>query len=392
METDRLSIFSSALLASAMLFPASSAGAVFMLKDGAKIEGELIGRAEGSILVKTKYGTLTLKDKDISKTITDAEADRDDLNEEGIEVINSKDIDDPAASYVFSTVVAEDGSAKIFYFRNTDIIATETLDINSKLVNLSGNIPDRTFTEYYENSKVKSVKKMKNGKPDGAVISYYPDGTIQFEGNYSDGMKNGTFTFFSPKGLPLIKAEYKNDKLDGPKYEYGTDGKLNKTTWYKNDEPIDSPEETVLISQTDEIKTQNESLPAQTGKEAASPTENASVSIANTAAEASKQEKQRKGQSISVKSRKVARGILYSFYLNNRYIGKARLDKDYNVIMSDGKIPDGTARLYGKNDILQMEFIFRDKEIKNVIIYDDKGQESAQYSINEKGVASKLGI
>lgn len=399
MKNNKLTLTLAALFAAAVL-PSESDADVFILNDGAKIEGEIEGKADNSIMVKTKYGNLLLKETDISKIIKNGTIQDDEYIESPeIEVINSKDLEDSSATYVFSTVVAEDGSAKIFYFRNTEIIATETLDKNAKIINVSGKIPDRTFTEYYENNKVKTVKKMKNGNPDGLVVSYYNDGKIQINANYANGLKNGTFTFFSPKGLPMIKANYKDDKLDGPKYEYDMYGKLDKITWYKDDEQTEAPSDAVALKNAD--ATQNtsaestaESSQAQSVIASATPALPEQPAAKETQNDGNKkQASQRLGQSvISVKARKVARGTIYSFYRNNRYIGKSRLDNDYNVLMTDGKIPDGIARLYGKNDILQIEFIFKKNEITNIIVYDDKGQETAQYSVNEKGVAAKLGI
>ena len=403
------------------LFPSILGAEVFVLKDDARLEGEILGQSDGKIFIKTKYGNLTLNETDVLKIEKNAQENAADeknavIEETGIEVINSRDLEDPSARYVFSTVVAEDNSAKIFYFRNTEIIATETYDKQAKLVNITGHIPDRTFTEYYSNGKVKSVKNMKNGKADGTVFSYYPDGTRQIAATYKNGMKNGVFSFFNPKGNPWIKAEYKDDKLNGRKIEYGEDGQIVKTTWYSNDIELNGPEYAAAASNADaSAKTDTDSNAANTVIAAAAATEvaaadsapnaeNAAANAANeTATDAqaapsadsqaeSNAAKQRAGYAMSVKARKVARGTIYSFYLNNRYVGKSRLDKDYNVFMTDGKIPDGTARLYGKNDILQIEFIFKNKEIRNIIVYDEKGEESAQYSINEKGMAVKLGI
>lgn len=378
-----------AVLFAATAYPPASEADTFVLHDGARLEGEITGKTDNSIMIKTKYGNLTLKDTDITQIIKKGEEKADIPEaEEGIEVINSKDLDEASATYVFSTVPAEDGSSKIFYFRNTEIIATEILDTNSNLVSVSGKIPDRTFTQYYENSKIQSVKTMKNGKPEGPVYSYYSDGTKQFEGNYSNGIKNGTFIFFAPNGLPLIKANYKNDMLDGPKYEYDMEGKISKITWYKNDELTDAPAD-AANAQTQEEKpiTAADQAKIQPAADAVVPNDK------KTDTEKTKNKKQKAGQkAVSVKAKKVARGNIYSFYRNNRYIGKALVDNDHNVISIDGKVPDGVAKMYGKNDTLQIEFVFKNKDITNIILYDEKGQEKEQYSINEKGAATKLGI
>ena len=400
----------------AQAFAANASAEIFLLKDGARLEGQIAGRTESTLLVKTKYGDLILKQADITKIIKDdSKSDAASKEEtEGIEVINSSDLADNGETYAFSTVVSEDGSAKIFYFRDREIIATEILDSNAKFVSMTGKIPDRTFTEYYENGTIKTVKTMKNGKAQGTVISYYQDGTKQISANYKDGMKHGKFSFYTPSGKLMIQAEYKNDKLNGPKKEYNADGTLSKTVWYKDDIQVSAPteeENAVFASKNEHIinpdQAQNNPESSETAEKTSAPitkeehsaglpagsipalsaTEHNSANALKTTAE-----KGKKGKSISVKARKVARGNIYSFYVNNRYAGKARLDNNFNVLMIDGNIPNGSAKLYGKNDILQLEFIFNGGEIKTISIFDNDGNETEQYRINEKREAIKAGL
>lgn len=394
-------------------FLANAGAEIFLLKDGARLEGQIAGRTESTLLVKTKYGDLILKQADITKIIKDGSQNAAAKEEtEGIELIDSSELADNDASYAFSTVVSEDGSAKIFYFRDREIIATEMLDTNAKFVSMTGKIPDRTFTEYYENGTIKTVKAMKNGKAQGTVISYYQDGTKQIAANYKDGLKNGTFSFYTPAGKLMIQAEYKNDKLNGPKREYNADGSLSKTVWYKDDIQVSAPaeEESAAAMASESIinpdQSQNpgssetaeqtsapmtnentpSSLPAGISPALPAPEHNSANALKKTA------ETGKKGKSISVKARKVARGTIYSFYVNNRYTGKARLDNNFNVLMIDGNIPNGSAKLYGKNDILQLEFIFNGGEIKTISVFDNEGNETEQYTINEKREAIKAGL
>ena len=420
MKTETL-LFSAAALSAAFFlihaFPAPASAEIFIMKDGARLEGEIAGRTDSSMLVKTKYGDLILKQADIKQIAKDgsaeAAADIKQTATGDIEIVNSSSLTEDSASYVFSTVVAEDGSAKIYYFRDRQIIATEKLDNNAKFISLSGSIPDKTFTEYYENGKVKTVKPMKNGRQNGTVLSYYKDGTRQFIANYKDGLKDGKFSFYTARGTLMIEAEYKNDKLNGPKKDYKADGTLDKITWYKDDEETEAPADSSTnpaaapASENTYLPISTETGPAMQAAEgtaasgamqlsaaaAASPVVSAdNTGSAENMQAAAQNQKNKKGHSISVKSRKVARGTMYSFYVNNRYVGKARLDGDYNVLMTDGKIPDGTARLYGLNDIIQIEFIFRKGEITAVTVFDKEGNESAQYIINEKRMAVKAGL
>ena len=210
----------------------------------------------------------------------------------------------------------------------------------------------------------------------------------------------------------MIQAEYKNDKLNGPKKEYNADGSLSKTVWYKDDIQVSAPaeEESATAMASESIinpdQAQNpgssetaektsapmtnentsSSLPAGISPALSAPEHNSANALKKTA------ETGKKGKSISVKARKVARGTIYSFYVNNRYAGKARLDNNFNVLMIDGNIPNGSAKLYGKNDILQLEFIFNGGEIKTISVFDNEGNETEQYTINEKREAIKAGL
>lgn len=405
------------------LFHAALNAETFIMQDGAKIEGEISGEADDSVLVKTNYGTIFIKRADIAQIIktnntekqSSSEKNEENLSantqekayEENIETINSRSLSEGNVSYVFSTVVAEDGSAKIFYFRDREIIATEKLDTNANLIGITGNIPDRTFTEYYASGEVKAIKTMRGGKQDGLVRSFYKDGTTQIAANYKNGLKNGIFYFYAANGNLMIEANYTDDKLDGPKKDYDAKGNLQAITWYKNDVKVENPEENLnrivpnaaaatekisntsssaeLVNQTN-VSTSIISQPIQKTQEL-SPVQTAE-NINNAKLNKSK----KNDKAISVKARKVARGVIYSFYLNNRYIGKARLDKDFNVLMLDGNIPDGSAKLYSKGNLLQQEFLFKGGEITDIILFDKDEKETAHYLINGKRMAVKIGL
>lgn len=52
-----------AVLFAATAYPPASEADTFVLHDGARLEGEITGKTDNSIMIKTKYGNLTLKDK-----------------------------------------------------------------------------------------------------------------------------------------------------------------------------------------------------------------------------------------------------------------------------------------------------------------------------------------
>src|SRR5512133_2143835 len=50
-----------------LLLPGLAQADTFILKDGAKIEGEVTGEMDGAVLVKTRYGSLTINRTDIKE-------------------------------------------------------------------------------------------------------------------------------------------------------------------------------------------------------------------------------------------------------------------------------------------------------------------------------------
>jgi antitoxin component YwqK of YwqJK toxin-antitoxin module len=91
---------------------------------------------------------------------------------------------------------------------------------------------------------------------------------------------------------------------------------------------------------------------------------------------------------VTVKSVSLARGERFSFQLNGKYIGKLHLDKNYNLISRGGKIPDGAVKAYTDDGRLEKEFIFEDKALKALRVYEPGGPLKAEYTY-EKDKAIK---
>lgn len=402
------------LLIAFLPIPTYAFADVFVLNNGTRIEGEVMGELDGDLLIKTAHETLNIKKTDIIQTIEVENTDmgksetaapqpvkaEDSIlnlsttpkaNDQTVEYIDSKDLTEPNASYVFSTVEAEDGSAKIFYFRDKDIIATEKLDANGIIISLDGVIPDRVFTEYYDTNKIKAVKYMLNGKPHGTVKAFYPNGALQILANFKNGQKEGKFSFYSDKGALLIEATYVNDKLNGEKKEYSPEGQLLATIYYKDDEQVPAPvnEDSSATAAANSVNANTNIANTPGVNTTADDVIQPDATVANKTVSDTPKEKKNISRKITVKTKKTARGNIYSLYYNTKYVGKTRLDKDYNVVMLDGKIPDGTAKVFSKKEVLEMELIFKDNEVVKVINYNADGTVKDSYNINEKREAIK---
>ncbi len=109
---------------------------------------------------------------------------------------------------------------------------------------------------YHENGNVMFEGEWNNGKINGTLSIYNEDGNKIMERNYDasgkyqgtqetpseatqtstrDFTQTGQFTLFDGKGRKEQKGKFVNGELvDGEKYIYGDDGKLQKTEVYKN--------------------------------------------------------------------------------------------------------------------------------------------------------------
>lgn len=357
-----------------LLLPASICRAdIFLLKDGAKLEGEVTGELDGALLVKTQYGSLTINKADIVEqkpAPAAAPAAPAVLPVPAVEVQVSTVIAEVAVStaaeiqapalppetpesavpLTFYTVLPDTGTRLLVYAEYGVVIATETFDAEGAPVSLSGVIKNGTYSEYYPDGKLKTVKTVLGGKMSGSLKAYYPTGTLQVDAYYFDGAKEGDFKYFGESGELLMSAVYKNDRLNGWKKEYSPEGTQKSAVYYEEDRAVEPPKPAVEPARSQET----ESL-------------------------------------VSGKSIAVARGELFSFNLNGKYIGKVRLDKDFNLITKEGKMPEGAVKIYGRDGKLQKEIIFKQEELKILRLYGTDGAVRAVYTYHE-GKATKFAL
>ncbi|OGS12151.1 MAG: hypothetical protein A2234_06065 [Elusimicrobia bacterium RIFOXYA2_FULL_58_8] len=360
------------------LAPVSGRADTFFLKDGARLEGEVTGEMNGTVLVKTQYGSLTINRSDIveQKAAEEQSATAQPpaaLPEPAAGIAASTEpaqlpLPEPAAEaqastsaalpapqgeavpLTFSTVLPETGNRLLLYSEGGVITATETFDAAGALVSLEGILKNGTYSEYYPEGGLKAVKTLVNGKMSGSLKTYYPSGTLQVEAYYLDGAKEGDFKYFGENGKPLMAAAYKNNLLNGWKREYNPDGTLKNEAFYADDRAVDPP---------------------QAKPEAAPLQEQASL--------------------VTVKAKKVARGEILTFSLNDKYIGKLSLDKEFNIISQAGKVSDGPVKIYNKDGKLQKEIIFKQNEVKILRVYEEDGALRAAYTFRE-GKATEFAL
>ena len=124
---------------------------------------------------------------------------------------------------------------------------------------------------------------------------------------------------------------------------------------------------------------------AAVGLSTASPTPEAPVSTApfkirDISIEAQEQDST---MTVTAKVTKLARNELLTFQLNGKYVGKAVLDKNFNVMSQEGYVPDGVVKVYSKEGKPQKEFVFENAAIKKLRVYADGGPLKAEYGYVE---------
>ena len=363
-------------LALLIALPAAAQADTFILKDGVRLEGEVAGEMNGAVLIKTKYGSLTVNRTDIAEQKVSAQqpaaqpepaaqpaqpvpeapvstqaavqaAPAVSTQAAALAVEISTPAAEPAPRLTFAAVEPSTTSRLLVYYENGVAIATETYSAGA-LALTEGAIKNGTYTEYYPDGSLKTVKSVLNGRTSGTLRAYYPGGKLQIEAYYLGGAKDGAFKYYAEDGSPLMEAQYSNDKLNGLKKEFGPGGVVASQAYYEDDHLADQPK------------------PAAAKAAAAEPE-----------------------SLVSAKSVQLARGERFSFQLNGKFIGKLNLDKDYNLIDQEGKVPDGTVRVYSSDGKLQKELVFQKNALKTLRIYEEGGPLKAEYGYSEDKAVKK---
>jgi len=375
-----------------LLLPGFCQADTFILKDGAKLEGEVTGEMDGVLLVKTKYGPLSINKDDIlerqavpapAAVVSAVPVEVSSAQPEAVtastaapaveistalpvEVAVSTEIPAaelpaalpeavvaPAPKLSFRTIFPSTMTRQLVYLESGVAAATETFSSAGELVLTEGAIGNGTYTEYYPDGGLKTVKTMMSGKANGTLKAFYPSGALQIEAYYLAGGREGPFKFYTESGKLLMEAAYINDRLNGWKKEYGADGSISFEAYYLDDRPAEPRKA--------------QAAPAQAKHSSAAEPESM----------------------VAAKVVRLARGELFSFRLNGKYIGKANLDKDFNVISQEGKVPDGAVKIYSEDGKLMKELVFAKNAIKTLRIYDSGGPLVAEYSYSGSEAVKK---
>lgn len=352
------------------ILAANSYAAVFVLKDGTRVEGTIEGEMDGMKLIKTKYGSLTIDNKEISSTETPAIGEKA-ISSVGLSTVPVVAASTAAAAVVepstaavaastetlplpldlppapaagpaltFRTVMPSTSSFERIYFEGGVVIATETIDSKGQLLSLAGAIKDGIYREYYDSGNLKTEKTMINTKADGTLKAFYPTGVLQTEAFYLQGKLSGLVRIYNENAKLLFEQNFKDGIPNGWFREFDEGGGVKSEFFYTDGHLAERPQ------------------PKKEEKKAEAGSENL----------------------LSAKTQSLARGERVSFYLNNKYIAKVHLDKDFNLISKDGKVPDGEVKVYGKSGGLEKEFVFLKNEVASLKVYNANGSLDAEYS------------
>lgn len=364
-----------------LLWPGFCRADTFILKDGARLEGEVTGEMDGALLVRTKYGSLTINKADIQEQQAApaaalpaavppaAPVEISTSLPVAVELSTAAPAQEvspaqpepavaPAPKLSFQTILPSTATRLLVYLESGVAVATETFDAGGALLMSEGAIGNGTWTEYYPEGGLKTVKTMMGGKANGTLKAFYPAGSLQLEAYYLSGAKEGPFKYYSEDGKPLMEASYKNDLLNGWKKDYGPDGAVTSETYYLDGQLARPPDPRVAA-------------------QAAGTPEPAKAAAAEP------------DTLVTVKVKKLTRGEIFSFRLNGKYIGKTRLDKDFNVISQEGKMPDGAVKVFTEDGRLQKELVFKKNALIALRAYEAGGPLIAEYSYSENKAVKK---
>ncbi|MCX5784301.1 MAG: hypothetical protein NTX59_01280 [Elusimicrobia bacterium] len=341
-------------------FGAVARGEIITLKDGTKINGEITGEMDGMALVKTEYGSLTINKKDILKQAPDAVAVSSAVIAQAAAAATGETpVASPAparAKFTFITVKPDTSTVQMFYYEGSVVIATETFSAAGAPLGLEGAVKDAAYTEYYDTDAPKTVKTMANGKVTGTLKAFFPNGALQTEAQYSNGVLDGPVTIRGETGILQFEQSFKNGVPDGWFRQYDAQGNVKSATLYTDGRAAENPDRAGPKPEP----RQKESL-KEPGNESM----------------------------VTAKAQSLARGERFSFYLNNKYIARIHLDKEFNIVGKDGKAPDGTVQVYSKDGKLEKEFVFEKDEVKILRVYEPGGALKAEYGYQEDKAVKK---
>ena len=328
------------------------------LKDGTHFEGTVEGEMDGVKLIKTQYGSLNINSKDIEKIAAPAPAAEPpaastDTAAVPVPAVPAELPPAPRAEpeFTFKTVTLSTMSFEKIYFENGVAIATETFDSKGALLTPAGAIKDGSYKEYYDNGNLKTEKTVINALTSGTLNAYYPSGVLQSSAYYLQGTLSGTVRIYSETAKLIFEQNFKDGLPNGWFREFDAAGVMKSELFYTDGHVAEKPK--------------------------AAETKAAEIKAAEPPAESL----------VTAKAQSLARGEQFSFYLNNKYIAKLRLDKDLNIISKDGKVPDGGVKVYDKDGKIEKEFFFLKNELGSLKIY--AGKLAGEYTFKEGKAVKK---
>ncbi|HBB67898.1 MAG: hypothetical protein A2X28_01015 [Elusimicrobia bacterium GWA2_56_46] len=341
---------------SALLVQTCAYAEIITLKDGTRLEGAVEGEMDGVNLIRTKYGSLNIAKKDILSIGAPEIVVKEPFNTPASSAAAPADLPAgpaPEPRYTFKTVNVSTSALEKVYFENGVVTATETYDSRGTLLGLQGLVKDGSYREYYDNGNLKTEKTVINSKTSGPLRAYYPGGVLQSEAYYLDGALNGTVRVYNENARLLFEQNFRGGVPNGWFREFNETGELKSELFYADGHAAEKPK----------------AAEAKTPEAAAAPETPDSM--------------------VTAKAVSLARGERFTFYLNNKYIARITLDRDFNLISKDGKAPDGAVKIYTKDGKLEKEFLFSKNEVVSLKIYNENGNLKNEYTFNKKGEAAK---
>jgi len=325
---------------------------IITLRDGTRLDGTVEGEMDGMKLIKTKYGTLNINKDDIlnigaPEIVAPAQPTPSTAAPLGI---TAPPIELPAeqpVKYTFKTVTLSTMSFEKIYFEGDVAVATETFDAKGELLGLQGFIKNGDYKEYYDDGKLKTEKTVINAKTAGILKAYYPSGILQSEAFYQGGRLNGRVRFYSESAKLMFEQNFKDGLQDGYSREFDEAGALKSELLYVDGHVADKTK------------------PAEVKKTETPSAQEAPETL------------------ITAKAKELARGDLYTFFLNGKYVAKLTLDKEFNITAMTGKVPDGAVKVYNKDGRLEREFVFLKKELTSLTVYDANGAPAGEYTFKK---------
>ncbi len=349
------------LLIAALAAPA--AADTILLRDGTRLEGVIEGEMDDASLIRTKYGSLTVKKTEIKEVVPEAEAPEAApaavavstpvpvavSTGPAVEVSTSASFPGQPAvtaspSMTFATVAVGTSAVQKIYSENGVITATETWSPAGELISREGTVQDGVWKELYPDGGVRSEKAVLRGVNNGPLRTFYPSGALQTEANYLGGKLNGQMITYTEDASPLFEQNFANGRLHGVVREYNPDASVKSETLYSDG---------VLVASQ---------------APAAAPASPAAA-VSGTAAPKTPP------SAYTVKAQSLARGERYSFYYENRYKGRVILDAALNLTSLSGSLPDGSAVFYGPDGSPEKEFVFSGGRLNGLKVHSPAAAE-----------------